>query len=100
MSGIGPPGQAIRFEKFQERFDPIGNSGTPLATRKLFEDIAPRFADRSGGYTRIIRAGFRIGDGAELAILELLGSKLKKKEKKEKAKAESQEPAEKAEAKA
>lgn len=74
---------------------------TPLATRKLFDDIAPRFADRSGGYTRIVRAGFRIGDGAELAILELLGSKLKKKEKKEKqkAKAEEQETAAKAEAK-
>ena len=74
---------------------------TPLATQRLFEDIAPRFADRSGGYTRIVRAGFRIGDGAELAILELLGSKLKKKEKKEKqkAKAESEEAAEKAESK-
>jgi large subunit ribosomal protein L17 len=74
---------------------------TPLATRKLFDDIAPRFADRSGGYTRIVRAGFRIGDGAELAILELLGSKLKKQEKKEKqkAKADEQETAEKAEAK-
>src|SRR5579864_2928263 len=58
---------------------------TPLATKKLFYDIAPRFADRAGGYTRIIHAGFRIGDGAQLAILELLGSKLKKKEKKEKA---------------
>src|SRR5215471_5645702 len=58
---------------------------TPVATRKLFDDIAPRFADRAGGYTRIIHAGFRIGDGAQLAILELLGSKLKKKEKKEKA---------------
>src|ERR1700688_2368591 len=56
---------------------------TPLATKKLFEDIAPRFADRAGGYTRIIHAGFRIGDGAQLAILELLGSKLKKKIKKE-----------------
>src|ERR1700686_1054638 len=75
---------------------------TPGATKKLFEDLAPRFADRSGGYTRIIHAGFRIGDGAQLAILELLGSKLKKKEKKEKqkAKAEAEEPAEKAEAKA
>lgn len=62
---------------------------TPVATRKLFEDIAPRFADRSGGYTRIIHAGFRIGDGAQLAILELLGSKLKKKEKKEKQKAKA-----------
>jgi large subunit ribosomal protein L17 len=75
---------------------------TPVATQKLFEDIAPRFADRAGGYTRIIHAGFRIGDGAQLAILELLGSKLKKKEKKDKqkAKAESEESAEKSEAKA
>lgn len=56
---------------------------TPVATKKLFEDIAPRFADRAGGYTRIVHAGFRIGDGAQLAILELLGSKLRKKEKKE-----------------
>jgi large subunit ribosomal protein L17 len=54
---------------------------TPAATKKLFQDIAPRFADRAGGYTRIIHAGFRIGDGAQLAILELLGSKLKKKQK-------------------
>jgi large subunit ribosomal protein L17 len=59
---------------------------TPAATQKLFRDIAPRFADRSGGYTRIIHAGFRIGDGADLAILELLGSKLKKRQKKEKGK--------------
>src|ERR1700687_3836130 len=58
---------------------------TPGATKKLFADIAPRFSGRAGGYTRIIHAGFRIGDGANLAILELLGSKLKKKEKKEKA---------------
>ena len=57
---------------------------TPGATKKLFADIAPRFSDRAGGYTRIIHAGFRIGDGAQLAILELLGSKLKKKEKKTK----------------
>jgi large subunit ribosomal protein L17 len=56
---------------------------TPAATQKLFQDIAPRFADRSGGYTRIIHSGFRIGDGADLAILELLGSKLKKRLKKE-----------------
>ena len=58
---------------------------TPGATKKLFGDIAPRFSDRSGGYTRIIPAGFRLGDGAQLAILELLGSKLRKKQKKEKA---------------
>src|SRR5579862_2630469 len=54
---------------------------TPGATKKLFADLAPRFADRPGGYTRIIRTGWRIGDGAELAILEFIGSELKKKEK-------------------
>jgi len=70
---------------------------TPTATRKLFADIAPRFSDRAGGYTRIIHAGFRIGDGAHLAILELLGSKLRKKEKKED-KAEAKEAPEEKEA--
>jgi len=57
---------------------------TPDATKKLFAVIAPRFSDRPGGYTRIVRVGWRIGDGAELAILELIGSELKKKEKKTK----------------
>src|ERR1700683_4800787 len=55
---------------------------TPEATKKLFGELAPRFADRQGGYTRIVRSGWRIGDGAELAILEFIGSELKKKEKK------------------
>jgi len=63
---------------------------TPDATRKLFSDIAPRFSERNGGYTRIVRTGFRIGDGAETAILELIGSELKKKEKKAKKKEEPQ----------
>ena len=57
---------------------------TPAATKKLFNDIATRFADRPGGYTRIVQAGWRVGDGARVAILELIGSELKKKEKKEK----------------
>ena len=51
----------------------------PRAVRKLFDRIGPRFADRSGGYTRIIRLGPRQGDGAETAILELLGTGLSKK---------------------
>jgi len=70
---------------------------TPGATQKLFTDLAPRFADRQGGYTRIIRVGWRIGDGAELAILEFIGSELKKKEKKSK-KAEREEAPEEKEA--
>ena len=58
---------------------------TPAATQKLFADIAPRFADRAGGYTRIIHAGFRMGDGAKLAILELLGSNSRRRKRKKRA---------------
>ena len=61
---------------------------TPDATKKLFSEIAPKFADRPGGYTRIVHAGVRVGDGAKVAILELVGYELKKKEKKEKNKKE------------
>ena len=43
-------------------------------TKKLFESIAPRFADRPGGYTRLLRIGYRKGDSAEVAQVELLGS--------------------------
>ena len=68
---------------------------TTNATKKLFADLAPRFADRAGGYTRIVRTGWRIGDGAELAILEFIGSELKKKEKKPKKAAAEEAPEEK-----
>ena len=68
---------------------------TVTATQKLFGELAPRFADRPGGYTRIVRTGWRIGDGAELAILEFIGSELKKKEKKPRKAAASEEPEEK-----
>jgi large subunit ribosomal protein L17 len=46
---------------------------TNEAVRKLWE-LAPRFGDREGGYTRIVRAGIRRGDGAEKAYIELLGA--------------------------
>lgn len=65
---------------------------TPAATQKLFGDIAPRFADRNGGYTRVMHAGWRISDGAQLAVLEILGAKLKKKVKKDKKGAKAAEP--------
>ena len=41
-------------------------------SKKLFDEIAPKYADRNGGYTRIIKTGARRGDAAEMAIIELL----------------------------
>ena len=59
--------------------------------RKVFTTIAPKFADRKGGYSRIIKLGNRKGDGADLAIIELLGSELESKKAERAAKAEAKE---------
>ncbi|ANZ32782.1 50S ribosomal protein L17 [Staphylococcus carnosus] len=45
---------------------------TQTALQKLFGEIAPRYTDRQGGYTRVLKAGPRRGDGAESAIIELV----------------------------
>ncbi len=49
---------------------------TPESVKKLFDKLGPRFGQRNGGYTRIVRVGFRQGDGAEVCKLELVGSEL------------------------
>ncbi len=49
---------------------------TPAAVKKLFEKLGTRFGQRQGGYTRVVRLGWRKGDGAEQAIIELVGSEL------------------------
>ena len=44
----------------------------PAVTQKVFEELAPRYATREGGYTRMLKLGRRQGDGAEMVILELV----------------------------
>jgi large subunit ribosomal protein L17 len=52
---------------------------TPASVKKLFDKLGTRFGQRNGGYTRIVRLGFRKGDGAEQAMLELVGSEMVKR---------------------
>lgn len=59
--------------------------------KKVFDTVAPKFADRKGGYSRIIKLGNRKGDGADLAIIELLGSELEVKKAERAAKAQEKE---------
>jgi len=49
----------------------LGNGSRPLV-QKLFDDIAPRYISRNGGYTRILKLGPRRSDGAEMALIELV----------------------------
>ena len=53
---------------------------------KLFDTIAPRYSDRNGGYVRLIKIGNRLGDGAAVSLVELVGSELTMEESKKKKK--------------
>lgn len=85
-----------------EKMVTLGKSGTLADKRRafaylykrktvqvLFDEIAPRFMDRNGGYTRIIKTDFRKGDGAEMAILEFVDYIFEVKDKKAKEKAKA-----------
>jgi large subunit ribosomal protein L17 len=82
-----------------EKMITLGKKGTLHARRqvmafvrkegvvtKVFDDLGPRFGQRPGGYSRIVKLGLRGGDGAQMAMLELIGSEFKKKAKKKKEK--------------
>ena len=56
---------------------------------KLFGELTERYRDREGGYTRIVKAGYRFGDNAPVSILEFIPDEKKKEKAKPKAKAKS-----------
>ena len=58
----------------------------PAVVKKLFDTLGARYSTRPGGYTRILRLGTRRGDGAEMAVVELLGSEYQPGKKDEKGK--------------
>jgi large subunit ribosomal protein L17 len=77
--------RAKELRKFAERMITVGKKGDLAARRrafaflrddavvaKLFTEIAPKYAERNGGYTRIMKTGVRRGDSSELAIIELV----------------------------
>ena len=77
--------RAKEVRKFAEKMVTLGKRGDLHARRqalsfiydknvvaKLFEEIAPKYEDRNGGYTRILKLGPRRGDGAEMVIIELV----------------------------
>jgi large subunit ribosomal protein L17 len=80
--------KAKELRPFVEKLITKAKSGTLHARRlagrhvqkretadKLFKEIGPRYAQRAGGYTRILKTGHRKGDGAEMARIELIGEK-------------------------
>ena len=64
---------------------------TPDSVKKVFDTLSARFSDRNGGYVRITHLGWRVGDGADMALVELVGSELKEKAPQKKKKKEQPE---------
>ncbi len=64
--------QASDIQQVHARRLAAARIGDAASVKKLFDDIAPRFENRPGGYTRVVKLGPRLGDAAEMVILELV----------------------------
>lgn len=67
-------GSGSDMDKVNARRLAASRMDDPKMVKKLFDDIGPRFATRNGGYTRILRLVPRLGDAAEMVLLELVES--------------------------
>lgn len=65
-------GKGSDVDKVNARRKAAAQLNSPTIVKKLFEDIGPRFEGRNGGYTRMFRLGPRLGDSAEMVLLELV----------------------------
>jgi len=79
--------KAKEIRRYADRMVTLGKQGTlaarrraiaflrdPKVVRRLFDDVAPRFTERPGGYTRVVKLGTRVGDAARLSMIELTGT--------------------------
>ena len=64
--------QGSDIDKVNARRLVVSRLGDNQLIKRLFDEIAPRFANRNGGYTRVLKLGPRMGDSAEMVILELV----------------------------
>ncbi|QDY99631.1 50S ribosomal protein L17 [Nitratireductor mangrovi] len=76
----------------------ISRVGSDKLVQRLFDTIAPRYAERNGGYIRIMKAGFRHGDNAPMAVIEFVDRDVEAKGAADRARTEAEAPAEETEA--
>jgi large subunit ribosomal protein L17 len=65
-------GNGTDIDKVNARRLAAARLANPETVRKLFDDIAPRYTNRPGGYTRVLKLGQRLGDAAEIVLIELV----------------------------
>ena len=95
--------KAKELKRIADKYVSIGKKGSlhsrriaysrlkqDAAVKKLFNTLAPRYKDRNGGYTRVIRAGFRYGDMAPMAIIEFVEREVAAKGAKDKQRSEAE----------